>query len=319
MKELKEKKTLVTGGAGFIGSRLVEKLVDAESEVTVIDNLSEGKILNLKNVKNKILFIDSDIREDSTIKEIVKDKDIIFHFAANASVPRSTEDIDYDFETNVIGTFNILKNVHLYGNNTKVVFASSAAVYGEPEYIPINETHPLKPISPYGVSKLCGENYCAGFNRIFDVPTVIMRIFNSYGPRQPRYVLFDLLKKLSRNKKELEVLGTGEQKRDFIYVDDVANAFLLAALKDEALGLEFNVGTGEIVSIRELVDIIVELMGYADTTKVKYTGSSWKGDVNIFQSDISRARKLLGFEPTISIYDGVKKEIEWFKENYNLK
>lgn len=310
-------KALVTGGAGFIGSWLTESLVQLGLDVTVIDNLYAGKFDNLHRILKRIKFVNGDIRDMSTLKQVVKDKDYVFHLAANASVPNSIDDSDYDFETNARGTYNILKSVHELRNNARVIYASSAAVYGEPIYIPIDESHQLNPISLYGASKLCGESYCLAFNQVRDLETVSLRLFNVYGSRQPRYVIYDFLKKLSRNKDTLEVLGTGEQMRDFIHVTDAVNAFLLAAQKEEAIGQAINIGTGTVISIKDLASLILKLLGFEGKTSIKFTGSSWKGDVKTFQADISLAKKILRFKPTVSFVEGVKMEIEWFKSSRN--
>ena len=313
----RRKKVLVTGGAGFIGSWLTEALVQLRADVTVLDNLYAGKLDNLRHILKYIKFVKGDVRDVSIVTRVVKGKDCVFHLAANASVPNSINDLDYDFETNVKGTYNVLKAVHL-GNNAKVIYASSAAVYGEPQYLPINESHPLSPISPYGASKLCGETYCLAFNRVYDLKTVSLRLFNVYGSRQPRYVIYDFLKKLSRNKDTLEVLGTGEQMRDFIQVTDAVNAFLLTAQKEEAVGQAINIGTGTVISIKDLASLILKLLGFEGKTSIKFTGSSWKGDVKTFQADISLAKKTLGFKPTVSLTKGLKMEIEWFKKLHGL-
>jgi UDP-glucose 4-epimerase len=310
----RDKPVLVTGGAGFIGSWLTETLVNLGATVTVVDNLSAGKRKNLYHILKHINFIKGDLRDVSVVRRAVKGKEYVFHLAANASVPNSIKNLDYDFETNVTGTYNILKTVHLLGNNTKVIYASSAAVYGEPQYTPIDESHPLNPVSPYGASKLCGENYCLTFSRVYDLKIVALRLFNVYGPRQPRYVIYDLLKKLSKNNDTLEVLGTGKEKRDFIYITDAVNAFLLAAEKDDAVGKAINIGTNTLISIKQLASLLLKQLGWEDRTSIEFTGFSWKGDVKTFQADITLAKKILGFNPTISFGEGLKLEIEWFKK-----
>jgi UDP-glucose 4-epimerase len=191
----KDKEVLITGGAGFIGSCLTETLVGLGSKVKVIDNLSEGKLENIKHLLKYVNFIEGDIRDLETVKKVIRGQECIFHLAANASVPNSIENLDYDLETNFKGTYNFLKAIHQNKKGSKLIYASSAAVYGEPKFFPVTESHPLSPISPYGASKLSGEAYCLVFNRVYNLKTVALRLFNVYGPKQPRYVIFDLLSK----------------------------------------------------------------------------------------------------------------------------
>jgi len=312
---LKGRKVLVTGGAGFIASHLVDLLVGKGAEVTVIDNLKDGRIENLEKSKDKICFYKVDVRDYEEVNKIIRERGIriIFHFAANANVPYSVEDPKYDFETNVLGTFNLLKTCV---DNTveKIIYASSAAVYGEPEYTPIDEKHPLNPISPYGASKLAGEKLGFAYYHTYGLPFVSMRIFNTYGPRQPRYVMYDFLKKLKHNPNKLEVLGTGEQIRDYCYVSDMANAFILAAENEGAIGEAFNVAGGNPITIKELAELMVRIMGLEGNTKIYYTGKSWKGDIIRLVADINKVKKVLGFKPRIGLEEGILELKDWFEK-----
>lgn len=303
---MKYNNALVTGGAGFIGSHLVDRLVENDLDVTVIDNLQAGKLENLENVKDRITFIEGDIRDIESLKKAIDDVDIVFHVGANASVPYSVENPRYDFETNALGTFNIL-DASVNSDVKKVVYASSAAVYGEPEYRPIDEKHPLCPISPYGASKLAGESIGMVFKETYGLNFASIRIFNSYGPRQPRYVMYDFIMKLKKNPKKLEVLGTGEQIRDYCYVSDTVQAFMLVAEKGDGI---YNVASGTPTSIRELAEFMVSEI--SPGAKIQYGGKTWKGDINTLTADISKLGGL-GFEPKVDLRTGVKKMIEWFE------
>jgi UDP-glucose 4-epimerase len=311
---LKRKNVLVTGGAGFVASHLVDLLVEKGAKVTVIDNLKDGKIENLEKSKDKIRFKKVDVRDFEGLQEVIKEEEIeiIFHFAANANVPYSVEDPKYDFETNALGTFNVLKNC-LDNDVEKMVYASSAAVYGEPIYAPIDEKHPLDPISPYGASKLAGEKLGFAYHATYGIPFVSMRIFNTYGPRQPRYVMFDFLKKLKNNPHMLEVLGTGEQIRDYCYVTDTVNAFILAAEKENAVGEVFNIAGGNPISIKKLAELMLRILGLEENTEINYTGKSWKGDIVMLVADVSRIKKL-GFEPRTRLEEGISKLKDWFEK-----
>lgn len=295
--KIEDKRILVTGGAGFIGSNLVDKLVEIGSDVTVIDNLQAGKESNLKQVMDRINFIRGDIRNGNLIKEIVEDIDVIFHIAANASVPNSVEEPRYDFETNALGTFNLLDSAKDYSVE-KIVYASTAAVYGNPVYIPIDEKHPINPVSPYGASKLAGERMGFAFMETYNIPFTAIRIFNTWGPRQPRYVLYDFIKKIKSNPDKLEVLGDGTQIRDYCYIEDMIDAFLLVAKKGFGI---YNAAGGEPISIRALAELVVSKL--SPNAKIIYGGKRWKGDIDTLYADISRLREL-GFEPKVSLKKG---------------
>lgn len=311
---LKRKNVLVTGGAGFIASHLVDLLVEKGSNVTVIDNLKDGKSENLEKSRGKICFKKLDVRDFDGLQQVIKEEEIeiIFHLAANANVPYSVENPKYDFETNTIGTFNVLKCC-MDNDIKKVVYASSAAVYGEPEYTPIDENHPLNPISPYGASKLAGEKLGFAYHATYGIPFVSMRIFNTYGPRQRRYVMFDFLMKLKENPKKLEVLGSGEQIRDYCYVIDTAKAFMLAAEKENAIGKAFNIAGGNPISIKKLAGLMVRILGLGGNTEIYYTGKSWKGDIVKLVADISKIKNKLEFKPEMRLDEGILKLKGWFE------
>ncbi len=301
---LKGKNALVTGGAGFIGSHMADRLLAECNSVTVFDNLTAGTLDNIK--KHNDRFINGDLRDESAVKNAVSEMDIIFHFGANASVPYSVDNPRYDFETNALGTFNLLKAA-LDSGVKKVVSASTAAVYGEPEHIPIPESHPLNPVSPYGASKLAGERAGFAFKETYGLDFSAIRIFNTYGPRQPRYVMYDFIHKLKKDPSLLEVLGTGEQVRDYCYVSDMVEAFMLVAEKGTGV---YNAAGGNPISIRELAELMVGII--SPGARIKYGGKTWKGDINTLYADITRLQGL-GFKPEVGFEDGVKRLIQWFE------
>jgi UDP-glucose 4-epimerase len=301
-------KVLVTGGAGFIGSHLVDKLVAEGSEVVVLDSLHSGKKSNLNESIDDITFIKGDIRNHSLIKKLVRESNVVFHLAANASVPYSVKNPMYDFEVNVIGTFNLLK-ASINSKLERFVYASSAAVYGEPEYTPIDEKHPLRPISPYGSTKLSGEILGFSFKKTYEIPFVAARIFNVYGPRQPRYVMFDFYRKLRENPNELKVLGDGEQVRDFCYVSDAVKALLLIAERGDGV---YNVAGGNPIPIKKLARIMVSQL--APGAEIIYGGRRWPGDINNLTADISKL-EMIGFRPDVELGKGINLLIKWFDEN----
>ncbi len=301
-------KILVTGGAGFIGSNLVIKLASENHMVTVVDNLTEGKKENLKSVLDHIEFVNGDVRNQSLMENIVSKVDVVFHLAANASVPNSVLNPRYDFETNVLGTFNLLK-ASTDSNVKKFVLASSAAVYGDLLEPQADENCPTDPVSPYGASKLSAEVQALSFKRTYGLPVAIARIFNVYGPMLPRYVLYDFYMKLKATPNKLEVLGDGEQVRQFCYVTDAIDALLLLQKAGEGV---FNVAGNQQTRIKDLAKFVIE--NISPQAKIEYTGKSWSGDIKTLVGDISKLRKL-GFEPKVAIDDGVRMTIDWFTKN----
>jgi len=298
------RRVLVTGGAGFIGSHLVDRLVAGGAEVRVLDNLQAGNEKNLSQVRATIDLRIADLRDPQAVSDAVRGCEVLFHIGANASVPASVDDRDYDFTTNTLGTYHLADAAIRHGAR-RIVHASTAAVYGPPQYTPVDEAHPLNPISPYGGSKLAAERLLAAYAQTFDFEFAAVRIFNTYGPRQPRYVAYDLMMKLARDPQHLEVLGTGEQKRDYCYISDTVSALLLAGAIPAAQPEVINVSGGRTITIRELVDLILQTLGL-DQTEVVYGLPSWKGDIEVLSGDITKLRGL-GWQPTVPLEEGLRR------------
>jgi len=309
---LNQSRVLVTGGAGFIPSHLVDLLVAEGADVVVLDDMSAGKEQNLADVAKDIEMVVGSVEDAELVDKLTKGCRLVFNFAANADVPRSVKHPDIDFATNAVGAFNVYTACRKH-EVERVMQASTAAVYGEPVYTPMDEDHRLLPISPYGASKLAAESTGRAWHHTFDLPFTAIRIFNTYGPRQPRYVIYDLFRKLQKNNEKLEVLGTGQQIRDYCYVADTAGAFLNLALNPEAKGNVYNIAGGQPVSIRELVDIILETLGLTDT-EINYTGQSWPGDITRLVAGLDKI-KATGFAPTVGLHEGVKRFADWIADH----
>ncbi len=307
---------LVTGGCGFIGSHLVEHLIKSGAQVTVLDNLQAGKWSNLLPVKNTDLLhcIEGDVRDAQTVKDLITalKPRYVFHLAANASVPGSVQEPEYDFEANTIGTFRVLNAVRQLepGICLKAVTVSSGAVYGEPVSFPIGEADLIRPISPYGASKLSSETSARMFHHVYQTPVVIARIFNTYGPRMARFVVLDFLRKLAKDPKRLEVLGTGQQVRDFTYVEDTVQALLLLAVRGE-MGEAYNISSGQSHSVTDLAHRLIAVRGLSDQTEISYTGISWVGDAQRWEVSINKL-KGLGYESNFSLDKGLARTVDWF-------
>ena len=305
---MRDKLVVVTGGAGFIGSHIAWELAK-DNEVIVIDNLYTGKE---ENVPPGAKLIKADIRDYQRIAELISSADYVFHEAAQVSVVESIHDPLFTEEVNVLGTLNILKA--LLEGHGKLIFASSAAVYGDNQNLPLKETERPRPLSPYGVTKATGEEYLRVYHELYGLPVVALRYFNVFGPRQSfnQYagVISIFINRALKNKP-LVIFGDGKQTRDFIYVKDVVKANLLAAESRRANGKVFNVATGKQTSILELATRIIEITG---TRSSIIFDKPRPGDIRHSLADISEIRTL-GFEPEWSLEEGLKKTVEWYRNN----
>ena len=304
MEKLKGKRILVTGGAGFIGSHLCKKLSDFTNGLTVYDNLSSGKVENVKHLP-KVHFVKADILNLKKLNSLEK-TDLIYHLAAQVVVPYSMENPIEDFETNARGTLNVLEKARK--DDARLVFASSAAVYGNTTKLPTPENYGFNPASCYGLSKVVGEQYCTMYSKQYGLDITILRFANVYGQRG-HGVIPDFLDKLRRNPEKLEIIGTGLQSRDFVHIADVVDALILSAVNEEAIGKTYNIGFGKTMKIIDLAKMILNVLGLSDKTVITTTNVPWQGDINTIWFDITKIKKDLNWYPKISLEDNLKEMI----------
>lgn len=300
MDGLKGKRILVTGGAGFIGFHLCKKLIEHAGNVTIYDNLSSGKMENVKDLK-KATFVKGDILNLEKLCSLEK-FDVIYHLAAQVVVPYSMENPIEDFETNARGTINVLEKARK--DKAKLIFASSAAVYGNPAQFPTPEEYGYHPFSCYGLSKVVGEEYAHIYTLQYGLAVTIVRFSNVYGSRC-HGVISDFFDKLQKNPTKLEIIGTGQQARDFVHVSDITDALILASDK-KATGQTYNLGFGETTKIIDLAKMILKILRLTDKTVVTTTGVSWQGDINTIWFDITKAKKELNWTPKIRLEDHLR-------------
>ena len=307
------KKCLVTGGAGFIGSNLVESLVGASVQVKVLDNLSSGVLQNLEQFREYIDFKQGDVRDLGTLREIMSGVEVVFHQAALVSVPQSIEDPIEAAMVNDLGTLNVLESARHSGVR-RVVFASSCAVYGDLPQLPKKEEMDTRPLSPYAASKLHGETYAKLYGDLYGLETVCLRYFNVYGPRQdpssPYSGVISIFMDKAARGETPTIYGDGEQCRDFVYVADVVQANLLAAQRQNISSVVINVGTGKSVTVNSLWKNIAELAGVHGEPE---RANSRPGDIRQSVAEISQAHELLDFEPHYSLEEGLKLTWEWYR------
>jgi len=289
----------VTGCSGFIGTHLVKRLLDEGHMVTGYDLVMPAY------THANFDFVQGDILDLERLRASVVKPDGIYHFAAQTKVPDSTRDPSYDFQVNARGTFNVLS----CASGATFVYASTSTVYGTAA-TPTTEENAMRPVSFYGASKAAGELYCSAFNGIFGLPTISLRLYNVYGPGNAKGVMYDLIKKLQTDGSHLEILGSGLQKKDYVYIDDVIDAFLLAynmGIPGEA----YNVGSGRAITVNEIASFICRMLDLHP--EIHWTGGkSWEGDIESTQADISHFASF-GWKPTIDVKTGLHNLYDWIQ------
>jgi dTDP-glucose 4,6-dehydratase len=306
--EWKDKKVLVTGGAGFIGSHLVEKLIEYGSEVTVADIKNKENLKNLNHIVDSINFVECDVTNPDSLKKIGHMIEYIFHLAALANPRDCDANPDLAFKINVIGTLNVL-NLAKQNKIKKFIFTSSAQLYGKNTKVPINESHPIEPEeSIYSSTKRMGEELCILFNKRFDTPTVFLRLFNTFGPRQSVDYFIPTVISQALNKGFVE-LWNDKPTRDFIFVDDTVMALIRAAEADFRGG-PVNIGCGREINVGDLGRRIASDLN----AEIKFLNKGVTGPVRLLCNN-SMAKKVFGWSPKVKFEDGLKSTIDWFKKN----
>jgi nucleoside-diphosphate-sugar epimerase len=307
---------MVTGGAGFIGSNLVQHLLAAGHDVIVIDNLSTGSRENLEQVVGQIRFVEGDIRDRERLAQLLRGVDCVFHQAAQASVPGSIADPWASHDANANGTLGLLLAARDAGVR-RVIYAASSAAYGNTAILPLEESTPAAPLSPYAVTKHVGELYCRLFFDLYGLETVALRYFNVFGPRQnPRSqyaaVIPQFITALLGGVPPV-IYGDGEQSRDFVYVENIVTANLAAALApaEAVAGRLFNIGCGARISLNQLVRELQEIVGTGITPDY---APARPGDVRDSQADITAAAAAFGYEPAVGLREGLEKTVAWYAD-----
>jgi UDP-glucose 4-epimerase len=310
-----QKKYLVTGGAGFIGSTLVRTLLAQGGAVSIVDNLLTGREANIEEIRSQVEWHRIDIRDADALGPVMRGVDAVFHLAAIPSVPRSIDDPVPSHTVNIDGTFNVLQAAHA-GGVRRLVYAASSSAYGDTEVLPKVETMRPQPQSPYAVQKLLGEHYASVFHRNFGLETVALRFFNVYGPRQdpssPYSGVLSLFMKHILERTQPTIFGDGEQSRDFTYVEDVAGLCWKASQAQGVAGGMYNAGNGGNYTLNQIWKMLQEMEGVELPAKF---GPPRAGDVKASMACTIAATRDLKHDPKVSMEEGLKRTLEWYRKS----
>ena len=317
----KGRKVLITGGLGFIGSNLARRLVDLGARVTLVDSLIPeygGNLFNIAGLEDQVQVNISDVRDQHSMRYLVQGQDYLFNLAGQTSHMDSMEDPGTDLEINCRAQLSILEACRRYNPRIKVVFASTRQIYGKPDYLPVDEKHLLRPVDVNGINKMAGEWYHILYNNVYELRACALRLTNTIGPRMrikdARQTFLGIWVRLLLEGKTFEVWG-GEQLRDFTYVDDVVDAFLLAAASKEANGEVFNLGCERVIGLKALADLLVEVNGGGRYEIRSFPPDRKRIDIGDYYADYSRIRSVLEWEPKVSLREGLARTVAFFRDN----
>jgi UDP-glucose 4-epimerase len=319
------KKVLITGGAGFIGSTLAHHLVHFGAKVTIVDSMIPdygGNLFNLDGIQDRVRINFSDVRDRYSMEYLIGGQDYLFNLAGQVSHIDSMTDPFADLEINAKSQLSILEACRYHNPRIRIVFASTRQIYGRPQYLPVDENHPLDPPDINGINKLAGERYHTLYAKIYGLHCSVLRLTNVYGPRQllrhnRQGFIGWFVRQIVRGEK-IQIFGTGEQKRDLVFVDDVVNAMLLAALNDNASGRIYNLGGAEPISLKALVMMMIQINGHGNFELVPFPEDRKKIDIGDFYTDFTKIKSELGWEPKILLAEGLKRTFDYYHQFGNF-
>jgi UDP-glucose 4-epimerase len=316
------RRVMITGGLGFIGSNIARRLVDLGSDVLLMDSLipdSGANFFNIDGIAEKVRVNIADVRQESTMNHLVRDREVIFNLAGQVSHIDSMKDPYTDLEINCRSQLSILEACRKFNPAVKVVFAGTRQVYGKPDSLPVTESHLVRPVDVNGINKAAGENYHLLYNNVFNVRACSLRLTNVYGPRQlirhNRQGFIGWFIRLALEGREIQIFGDGSQMRDFVYVDDAADAFLRAGASESCNGQVFNVGGLEPISHKDLVALLIDAAGGGSVRHVPWPAEKKAIDIGSFYADSSRFRVAVGWEPQVSLRAGFVKTLAYYRAN----
>lgn len=316
-------RALITGGLGFIGSHVAMELVEAGAEVTLVDNLVPeygGNRFNIEPIKDRVSVHIGDIRDRSLIDNLVPGADFIFNLAGQTSHLDSMSDPHTDLAINADAQLSILEACRALNPRARIVFASTRQLYGKPDFLPVNETHPIRPVDVNGINKLAGEWYHLLYHEVYGIPASALRLTNTYGPgmrvKDARQTFLGIWIKQALTGQVIQVFGNGQQLRDFNYVDDCVNALFVSATSPNAEGKVFNLGSSEVVSLETLAQLVCDSVPGARYELVPFPVERKKIDIGDYYADTTLIERELGWKPEISLAEGIGRTIDYYKRNF---
>ena len=318
--EISNKKVLITGGLGFIGSNLARRLVECGNSVTVVDSLIPeygGNLRNLHDLRDKIVVNLSDVRDPFSINELIKGQNYLFNLAGQTSHLDSMNDPFTDLDINAKAQLSILEACRKNNRDIRIVFASTRQIYGKPQYLPVDEKHPLNPVDVNGINKIAGERYHLLYNQVHEIRSSVLRLTNTYGPRMrikdARQTFLGIWIRNLLQGKPIQVYGDGQQRRDYNYVDDLVDALIIAATESEAIGGVYNLGATDPMSLSETAKIMCHGIKGASWNLVPFPKDRKAIDVGDFICDYSSFSSAFGWDPKIKFDEGIKRSLEYFR------
>jgi len=313
---------LVTGGLGFIGSALARRLVELGAKVTLVDSLIPeygGNLFNIHDIRDRVTVDLTDVRDAAAMSSLIKKRQFLFNLAGQTSHLDSMTDPMTDLNINAAAQLHILEACRLHNRDLKIVFASTRQVYGRPEYLPVDEKHPIRPVDVNGINKLAGEWYHLLYNDVYQIRACALRLTNTYGPgmrvKDARQTFLGIWIRRVIEGKPIQIFGDGKQRRDFNFVTDVVEALLRAAVSSEADGQLFNLGDHEQVSLRELASLLVEMNGSGNYELVPFPDNRKAIDIGDYYADFRKIDEVLGWSPQVTLENGLKQTLEFYRAN----
>ncbi len=322
MKSFEDASVLITGGLGFIGSNLARALVSAGAKVTLVDSLIPiygGNLHNIEDIQEKLEVNFCDIRDPYAIEYLLRGKDYLFNLAGQTSHIDSMTDPQTDLAINAQAQLSILESCKKYNSSIKVVFASTRQIYGRPQYLPVDEGHPIIPVDVNGINKLAGEWYHLLYNQIYGIKSCALRLTNTYGPgmrvKDARQTFLGIWVRSIIEGKPIQIFGDGMQIRDFNYVDDCVSALLAAGISNESNGKVYNLGNTEVINLKSLAQLMIEIYGSGSYELIPFPCDRKAIDIGDYYSDYSKIRSELKWVPEVNLADGLQKTLEFYSEN----